>query len=313
MTNGDSWISRVYLNRSMVLLVDAHCHLSYRCSTSDNQFPSGHLRCVMSTNDKDWQVLKKINVNSIRKSFGVHPWYSHLFTLERIDKESHYAQVLDWKDPDEFSSMLGLLPDPVHLDDYITQEYNSQQTTVIGEVGLDKLFRLPKNSGFYVEGGGPLSRIRVKMSHQVAVFTRFCQLARQEGKPVSVHGVKCHGLLHDICRQELMPHGIKICLHSVTASLDTLQIWIKEYGQSVFFSLSKWINFKDPDEGKRLATSLPLECLLTETDFPLDQFEDNELAGQLKYICGQIDSALDHTRDVRQLVYTNFCRFIEQS
>ncbi|CAR29640.1 hypothetical protein ZYGR_0AD03240 [Zygosaccharomyces rouxii] len=293
------------------MLVDAHCHLSYHCSATDEQLRSSHLRCVMSTNHNDWQALKKIKVDGVKKSFGIHPWYSHLFTLEHVDKRSHYEQVLEWKDQDDFNAIVEVLPDPMHLDTYIAKEYDSQSVTVIGEIGLDKLFRLPKNTGFYIEGGGPLSRIRVKMSHQVAVFTRFCQLARQCGKPVSVHGVKCHGLLYDVCRQELMPHDVKICLHSVTASLDTLQIWIKEYGRSTFFSLSKWINFKDSDEGKNLVKMLPLKCILTETDFPIDKCHNSELADQLDCICDQIDSALDNTVDVRQLVYTNFCRFIE--
>lgn len=294
------------------MLVDSHCHLSYHCSATDEQLRSDHLRCVMSTNHNDWQVLKKIKVDEIKRSFGIHPWYSHLFTLKHIDKRSHYDNILEWKDPDEFNSMIEVLPDPIHLDTYIAQEYDSQLVTVIGEIGLDKLFRLPKNTGFYIGGGEPLSRIKVKMSHQVAVFKRFCQLARQYGKSVSVHGVKCHGLLYDVCHEELMPYNVKICLHSVTASLDTLQIWIKEYGGSVFFSLSKWINFKDLDEGKNLAKMLPLKCILTETDFPIDKFNNNELTDQLNYICSQINSAFNETVDVYQLVYTNFCRFIEQ-
>lgn len=293
------------------MLVDAHCHLSYDCSATDEQLRSDHVRCVMCSNDKDWQAMKKINVEGIKRSFGIHPWYCHLFKLEHIDKRAHYERVLDWKDEDEFNAMIEVLPDPMHLETYIAQEYDSELVSVIGEIGLDKLFRLPKNTGFYLGGSGPMSRIRVKMSHQIDVFKRFCQLARQYDKPVSIHGVKCHGLLYDICREELMPYNVKICLHSVTASVESIETWIKQYGKSVFFSLSKWINFKDSNEAKKLVKMLPLQCILTETDFPIDKFDDVELADQLRYICDQIDSALDRTVDVYELVYNNFCRFVQ--
>lgn len=291
----------------MVTLVDAHCHLSWGCSVVPHALDSNYLRCVMSTNPTDWESLKKME--GVKKSFGIHPWYSHLFSFhENVDKRAHYCTVLEWKDELEFESMLMTLPEPTHLDSYIAREFDPQ-VDAVGEIGLDKLFRLPQN-GFYIDSG-PLSRIRVKMSHQLAVFRRFCQLARQERKPVSVHGVKCHGLLYDVCCQELMPHNVKICLHSVTASQETLQRWIKSYGKLTFFSLSQWINFKDPTAGRELVQSLPPECILTETDFPLDKYSNSEMVAQLSYICNQIEVAMGSSVDVHQLVYNNFCRFID--
>ncbi|AQZ10396.1 YMR262W [Zygosaccharomyces parabailii] len=293
----------------MAPLVDAHCHLSWNCSLAPNALSSDHLRCVMSTNPNDWETLKK--VEGVRKCFGVHPWYCHLFSFdENLDKRSHYAKVLEWKDDTEFESILSVLPEPVLLESYISQEFDPQ-IDAIGEIGLDKLFRLPQN-GLYIKSS-PLSRIRVSMSHQLAVFRRFCQLARTEGKPVSVHGVKCHGLLYDVCSQELMAYNINVCLHSVTASKETLKRWIKHYNKRIFFSLSQCINFKDPAAGRELVQMLPQECILTETDFPLDKYKNSELVQQLQYICGQIEIALDSSIDVPQLIYTNFCRYIESS
>ncbi|WBF15092.1 hypothetical protein N7582_004563 [Saccharomyces uvarum] len=314
---------------AMDKLVDAHCHVSTDpespCGGDDGGF-QGTVRCVMSSNPYDWSNLKKMASNGKRKDyicvgFGVHPWYSHLFYVgEQRDKLSHYQGVLEYKDAEQFTRLVQVLPEPLDLEEYIAREFDDTLVGVIGEIGLDKLFRLPAN-GFYTQGEkARLTTVKVKLSHQEAVFRRFCQLARDTRRPVSIHDVKCHGKLNDICNEELLPcSSVKICLHSYTGSKETLLgQWLKTFSPDrVFVSLSKWINFKNPEEGNGLVRSLPPTCILTETDFPIDNPDpvyQADLAKQLQYLNAQIAQAWDEGHDASHAtshVYDNFQRFIK--
>lgn len=303
--------------------IDAHCHLA--TSTGDAKDASlayyschGSFRCVMSTNPSDWKKLQTIENADIIKGFGVHPWYSHLFNLgdDPVDKIHHYESVLECNGADELLDIIQRLPEPIPLERYIREQYSSAQVGVIGEIGLDKLFRLPIN-GFYVQTDEPfrLTRVRVKMSHQIAIFKRFCQLAAQFDKPVSLHDVKCHGKVFQICQDELLPNDrVNICLHSFTGSLDTVtHQWLKAFpSRRVFFSLSKFINFKSQEKGITLARGLPNECILTETDFPIDGARDVELTNQLDYVCQQLRDALGlaSLEESKNLVHSNFKNYL---
>ncbi|EJS44148.1 YMR262W [Saccharomyces arboricola H-6] len=310
-------------------LVDAHCHVvtdPENTHCGDAEGFRGMLRCVMSSNPYDWSNLKQMTSNSVRKDdirvgFGVHPWYSHLFYVGASrNKLSHYQDVLEYKDKDQFDNLVRVLPEPIDLEGYIAGEFDDALVSVVGEVGLDKLFRLPTN-GFYVQGEkARLTSVKVRISHQEAVFRRFCRLATHAGIPISIHDVKCHGKLNDICNEELLPcPSVKICLHSYTGSTETLLgQWLKKFpSDRVFVSLSKWINFKDPEEGKALVRSLPPNCILTETDFPIDNPDptyQGDLMEQLRYLNAQIAQAWDGGLDASQAalhVYENFQRFIE--
>lgn len=85
----------------------------------------------------------------------------------------------------------------------------------------------------------------------------------------------------------------------------------------IFVSLSKWINFKDPEEGDALVRSLPSTCILTETDYPIDNPDPSyqkALTEQLQYLNAQIARAWDETLDASQAalrVYENFQKFIK--
>lgn len=310
-------------------LVDAHCHV---ITDPDNTFcgddggSQGTLRCVMSSNPYDWNNLKKLagrstSKNDICVGFGVHPWYSHLFYVgSRRDKVSHYQDVLEYKNEEQFDSLVQVLPEPLDLEEYIKREFNDTLVSVIGEIGLDKLFRLPAN-GFYMQNEkARLTTVKVKLSHQETVFRRFCRLARHTSKPISIHDVKCHGKLNDICNEELLTyHSVKICLHSYTGSKETLLgQWLKKFPPDrIFVSLSKWINFKDPEEGDALVRSLPSTCILTETDYPIDNPDPSyqkALTEQLQYLNAHIARAWDETLDALQAalrVYENFQKFIK--
>lgn len=294
----------------MVPYVDAHCHISGQGQVDHTE---GTRRCVMSNYGNDWAHLK--NVDGVERCFGVHPWYSHLFCLRPGNRRSHYESVLEWKDGEEFEQLLSQLPDPIALEDYIGREFDESQVVAVGEIGLDKLFRLP-NNGYYVpESGARLSRVKVKMSHQIEVFRRMCRLACEYKKPVSLHGVKCHGVLFDLCIDELLPTDeVKVCLHSYTGSLQTLSgSWLRNFPRSrIFLSVSRYINLKDQDAATELLKSVPRECLLTETDFPIDTQPTEQLMAQLQQVCQQIIEAcnLEDLESCKELIYSNYLRFI---
>lgn len=294
----------------MVPFVDAHCHVSGQGQIEDERETR---RCVMSNFSGDWATLK--GLDGVEKCFGIHPWYSHLYSVHQCDKRSHYESVLEWRVSEEFEQLLAQLPAPIALDEYIEQDFEESQIAVVGEIGLDKLFRLPEN-GFYVQNSGArLSWVKVKMAHQIEVFRRMCQLACKYRKPVSLHGVKCHGVLFEQCIQELLPtKEVKVCLHSYTGSFQTLtDSWLRKFPQSrIFLSLSQYINFKTDETGLELVKAIPRSCLLTETDFPIDTQPADQLRAQLQHICEKISQAcdLDGLESCKTLIYDNYLRFI---
>lgn len=298
--------------------MDAHCHVS----TGDEfvgelEVNGPTLRCVMSNSGFDWARLSALSeTGRVRRGFGIHPWYCHLYSVAQTSKRSHYESVLDWRDQESFERLLERLPEPVSLEEYILREFDGSRVDVIGEIGLDKLFRLPEN-GFYVHSRkpAPLTRIKVKMTHQMAVFRRFCRLARENCKPMSIHDVKCHGVLFETCVEEILPcEEVKVCLHSYTGSPETLAgCWLRRFPRDrIFLSLSKYINFKSQDAGQALLRLIPLECILTETDLPVNIEPEDQLLKQLEYLCEQICEVLQlgQLENSKALVYDNYQRFI---
>jgi Tat protein secretion system quality control protein TatD with DNase activity len=170
-------------------------------------------------------------------AFGWHPWFSHqiyddtaaqpTFDLgshgdsEEAAKRAHYAAVLqpsptkdaDWED------FVSSLPTPIALSSFLdaTRGYlSAYPLALVGEIGLDKAFRLPRqwsspssptapdrDEGLTPGGreGRPLSPYRVRMPHQQAVLEAQLRLAGETGRAVSVHGVQAHGVLFEsVCR-----------------------------------------------------------------------------------------------------------------
>ncbi|KAK4103494.1 Metallo-dependent hydrolase [Parathielavia hyrcaniae] len=158
-------------------------------------------------------------------AFGWHPWFSHQLyddtasnsppepPLDAAHKVKHYASVLT-PAPDE--AFIAALPDPLPLSQFLTdtrRRVQDARTALIGEVGLDKAFRLPwPRNAAEQSSSGPrrdetltpggregrtLSPHHVRMPHQVAVLKAQLRLASELGVAVSVHGVQAHGVLFD--------------------------------------------------------------------------------------------------------------------
>lgn len=219
---------------------DAHCHPT-DIMHSISLIPQMKTRglTVMSTRAQDQELVAQtassLAINSLtdlreEKSnhrvipcFGWHPWFSHMMyddtnmamNLEDENfKIKHYQSVLTPM-PEDFE-FLKNLPTPRSITSFLaeTRKYlEAFPCALVGEIGLDKSFRLPCNdqSGkdtSQTEGltpgtseGHSLSRYHVDMHHQKAIFKAQLNLAGKMGRPVSVHGVQAHGVVFDTLRE----------------------------------------------------------------------------------------------------------------
>ena len=287
-------------------LGDCHCHLSVEITKEGGKEVLGKIReyeeeykfSLMSTNHIDVDIVKEIGDGAGARTearteaavevgtgaprptplvpyFGVHPWYSHLFATEARPKAEHYQAVLT---PDVGPELLDVLPEPILLQDHldkIRRFCNEFLVCGIGEIGLDKLFRIPSN-GYYGnqeirnDSDTKLSRYRVKMDHQVNVLVPQLELARELDVAVSLHCVKAHGALYDAV-VVLAPNLLRIVLHSFTGSIEQALLWKRNFNQ-VMFSFSNYINGSEAKRSqlKELVELLEDNQILIESDLSID-------------------------------------------
>ncbi|KAK4541791.1 hypothetical protein LTR36_007323 [Oleoguttula mirabilis] len=153
-------------------------------------------------------------------AFGWHPWFSHqMFDEAEYDgasslapeqKVAHYQSVLAPKSEDR--DFLLSLPDPRPFGHFLdqTRDYLTRYPlALIGEVGLDRSFRIPEawlpehtdHRDESITPGGregrKLSPYRVSIDHQRKVLTAQLRLAGEMQRAVSVHGVAAHGVVYE--------------------------------------------------------------------------------------------------------------------
>lgn len=291
-------------------LGDGHCHLSVEINTISGEqlilalhkvdLPIGFFK-LMSTNHIDVEVVDQLaeQLQLVAPFFGVHPWYSHLFTSldpngfedEQEWKRAHYLQVLS---PCPSELLMEAMPVPIRMDTHLDtvrslmKKYSEKSKRLVGggEIGLDKLFRIPSNGYFgnqniTNDSETKLSGCRVKLDHQVDLFKAQLQLADELELPISVHCVKAHGPLFDIVTS--YKHIPRIILHSFSGSVDQARLWIRHYSKSsqrLSFSFSHYINGTESKQ-QHLAdilSHLHDDQILIESDLSIDNhlYEDYE-------------------------------------
>ncbi|KAF7561047.1 hypothetical protein G7046_g3092 [Stylonectria norvegica] len=222
---------------------DAHCHCGERPLALAN-LPNSRARgiAVMATRTQDQALvadmatryginssedLTKKNSKTVVAGFGRHPWFSHevyddtasdpTFEPPETDegmeaaKMKHYTAIL--QPPPEDAAFVADLPTPIGLSVFMAdtkQRLEADPHAMIGEIGLDRAFRLPMhwqedakaNRDPERTPGGrerrPLSPHRIVMAHQQAILRAHWILAGEMQRPVSVHGVGVHGVLNDM-------------------------------------------------------------------------------------------------------------------
>jgi len=221
---------------------DAHCHPTDTMS-SIAAMPnmSARVLTVMSTRAQDQDLVPSVaethgiqgpdalhtassSSRRILPAFGWHPWFSYQLYDDSLAPEkatyhpssspseaktNHYKSVLVPSPDEEF---IASLPDPIPLSTYLPQvrsRLESHPLSLIGEVGLDKGFRLPmpwtdadhsKRDATLTPGGREgrwLSPHRVSIPHQTNILLAQLRLAGELGRACSVHGVQAHGALFD--------------------------------------------------------------------------------------------------------------------
>ncbi|KAK4191996.1 Cut9-interacting protein scn1 [Podospora australis] len=219
---------------------DAHCHPTDTMSSiATIKDMRARVLTVMATRSQDQDLVASVAAkqgikdssalatqdqsNKLVPAFGWHPWFSHQLFDDTAEgnnaydpanptaegKEKHYQAVLN---PAPDHDFIASLPDPVSLKGFLAETRRrlaDAPLALIGEVGIDKQFRLPvaRSEGDPVEReegltpggreGRRLSPYHVKMQHQVQILKAQLQVAGELGRAASVHGVQAHGVLFD--------------------------------------------------------------------------------------------------------------------
>ena len=151
---------------------------------------------------------------------------------------------------DNVYGMLGVHPTEVKdwTDDLIEKikEYSKNKKIVaIGEIGLDYYWDKSFND------------------LQKEVFIKQIKLANELNLPISIHDREAHKDTYDILKE--YNKGSKIVLHCFSGSLEFAKECIKE---GWYLGLGGVVTFKNAIKMKEVATNIPLEKLLIETDAP---------------------------------------------
>lgn len=125
-----------------------------------------------------------------------------------------------------FDTLLPLLPDPRPLEDVLTELRENLELfpdAMLGEVGLDRLFRVPYN---YHAAPRDLTPFTVPLEHQLSILEAQLDLAVELQRNVSIHSVKAQAATVDLLLKLSKKHGkawnkISIDMHSCGLSPET--------------------------------------------------------------------------------------------
>ncbi|PWY95512.1 Metallo-dependent hydrolase [Aspergillus sclerotioniger CBS 115572] len=217
---------------------DAHCHPTDTMSSIAEipQMKASTLT-VMSTRGEDQDLVLETAISltkgqepsqgsetgRVLPCFGWHPWFSHQIiddatgspeTKQDVSsieqKKLHYKKVLTPEPDDDF---ILSLPDPKPISQLLSESrarLTAYPHSPVGEVGLDRAFRLPQpwtseekeardeQVTLGSREGRKLSPYRVQLAHQKAVLEAQLRLAGELKRPVSVHSVHAHGAVFDL-------------------------------------------------------------------------------------------------------------------
>ncbi|KAF6766704.1 TatD DNase family Scn1 [Ephemerocybe angulata] len=264
-------------------VVDVHCHPTDAGEVSQLAMDKLEITiCAMSSMKSDQQrvaALAQANPDKVIPCFGYHPWFSHLIRLESTtSKEEHYrklllhdtAQTKLEEHTQIFNRLLPTLPDPIPLSE-VLDELRSNLTmhpgAMVGEVGLDRVFRMPYD---YFAEKRQLTPFTISLEHQLAILEAQVDVAVELKRNVSIHSVKSQQATLDLLRKLAQRHGddwyrISIDMHSCGFSPETWRDTEKAFS-NVFVSLSTVINHKHSSLTRLIDMCSP-DRILAESDY----------------------------------------------
>lgn len=137
--------------------------------------------------------------------------------------EEHYTTL--FPATPTLASLLPILPPPTFLADFLATlatNFELNPRAMLGEIGLDKSFHLPRTT----EPRGPLSDLSTPIRHQVEVVEAQIDVALRFGRNISLHSVRAPKdtlELLDRCKRKDRWGEINICLHSFGGSPESIR------------------------------------------------------------------------------------------
>lgn len=154
-----------------------------------------------------------------------------LHSASGLSKEEHYKSLFQPKDPEEieaFDRLCPLLPEPVPLDNIIEDVRTNLESfphAMLGEVGLDRSFRIPVD---YDASPRELTPFSVPIDHQLKVLEAQFDLAVELSRNISLHSVKSSQHTFELLNKMAVKYGdrwkkISVDLHSCGLSSQMLR------------------------------------------------------------------------------------------
>ncbi|EST05369.1 TatD family [Kalmanozyma brasiliensis GHG001] len=284
--------------------VDSHCHptddpSAYTSSNLDElsnrirDTPVGRLVC-MSTNARDQGMVAELasrHPDKVIPCFGWHPWFAHQISLSDPppSKEQHYHELFGIPEPapgekntakEELAAIWEQLPDPVSLESVsagIRENFDRFPSALLGEVGIDRAFRIPRRAWNYdphrtdLDTSTPkLTKLKTPQAHQLSVLRAQIDVALQYKRNISLHSVQAAGLTVDLLSSlrntDIAAFGaVRISLHSCTLDTNVVKSITKKHA-NVYVGFSSTINRKQIVARECLA-SVDRSRALVESDY----------------------------------------------
>lgn len=106
------------------------------------------------------------------------------------------------------------------------------------------------------------------LEDQIAVMDAHIRLARQYGRPTTLHNVRCNGPMLDALQKHApITDAAPLVLHSFQGPADMIPSF-NALGPGVYFSLSGSLAKIKREKAERVAREVPFDRLLVETDSP---------------------------------------------
>ncbi|KAJ7786603.1 TatD DNase family Scn1 [Mycena metata] len=265
-------------------VIDAHCHPTEARAVSAESMERLEITvCAMSTYHGDQSLVRDLalqNPVKVIPCFGYHPWFSHLISLGTVtSKYEHYRHLFIGDDAEPsaekvsaFEELISLLPEPMSIDEVLEDlRHNfgllSSTKTMLGEVGLDKDFRVAFD---YRASPRRLTPFTIPLKHQLLVLEAQLDLAVELRRSVSLHSVHCPQVTVDLLNKQKSKHGqqweiIRIDLHSCSMNPQVCAALQKKH-KNIFMSLSTTINGRSSNLNALIA-GCPSDRLLIESDY----------------------------------------------